>query len=701
MATLKNPANAMKIPLLLMLLLLTQAACINPVSAPQSSGPVATTDTAEPPLPAHTLWSVLEEEMRLDPGPLNPFTEIDLALRVEAPEGRTEGAEFSWFGFYDGDGSGGQSGDVWRFRLMLDTPGTWRVWAQFRRTEDGSPLAPEQSFTYEVSTEAAPSDRGHVRRDPGAPMRLAFADGTPWVPFSMHASFLLDQVPATARRWIDEHSQRGINSLSVRFHAEAKNAIGVVGHWHFLGIDGKPVEIWPAEANAEGFDYSRYDVSAWQHNVRIMEYAYQQGIRLYIWFGMSGDNRQYRSYGPQDWITDGELGPLQKRFIRYFLARWAPLPVWWHWTVDSEYEEGPGDDLARDRAWAAELQRLNPWPTLITTHVLRQWTPKDAPEYDLATLQLRVPADPERVVSDAATFIQQNLAYGIPVLNAEGVWSIPLVQTRLGMLASLMAGGYSHIAHQGTPHTLSSWGCEWETVIPRHREDATVIGAMSRFFNSPAAAGLNRTIPAHDRVELSDGRNALCLADPGRLYLVWLDEGGIATLDLSDAPGEFRVEVYAGPQLDAGVEPLSALRMEGGDKAVLPISPLRGFGNDTLYVIRALKPAPLTGAEAPVLYGAAASISSDTVAPVIEGLKVEREGDRLIVTWRTGEPASTRVQWGNRSEVYEADTAVTAEAVTGHRVAIPYEGGDQYIIAVSADPSGNTIISEEIVYSFE
>ena len=705
MATQNNLRLPMKnrapIPLLLFLIL----GCGSALKA------TVATDTPDLAASVKPLYWVLEETLQLDKAALeaadldtpalNPYMDIDLQLRVEAPDGRMDGAAFDWFGFYDGDGDGGRDGDVWKFRLMLDTPGTWRVSARFSRAESGKPLAPEQTFVYEVAPKAMPGDHGHVRRDPRAPMRLAFADGTPWVPFSMHASFLLDQVPATARQWIDEHSRRGINSLSVRFHAEANNAIGVPGHWRFMGAGGHPVETWPAEAGADGLDYSRIDVTAWRPNARLMEYAYQRGIRLYIWFGMSGDNRQYRSYGPQDWVAEGQLGPLQKRFIRYFLARWAPLPVWWHWTVDSEYEEGPGDDLARDRAWAAELQRLNPWPTLITTHVLRQWTPKAAPEYDLATLQLRVPEDPARVVNDAAAFIQQNLAYGIPVLNAEGVWGLPGLQTRLGMLASVMAGGFSHIAHLVSPHTRSSWGCEWDTVVDRHREDAQTIGALCRFFNSPTVAGLNRTIPAHDRVTLTGGRNVLCLADPGRLYLIWLDEGGTATLDLTDAPGDYSVELYAGDQLDAGAAPVQKLRIEGGTQALLPVPERRGFGGDTLYIIRALDPAPLDPVAPPVVYGQAASLSTDVFPPTFERLQVTREGDLLLVTWSTSEPASSRVQWGARSEIYEADTGVTANETTRHRVSIPYTGEPCHIIAISADAAGNTAISPEMTYTGE
>jgi hypothetical protein len=493
------------------------------------------------------LYSVQEESLELTHSAANPFAEIDLELDVRAPARRQPQARFAWFGFYDGDGQGGQTGNVWKFRLMLDVPGEWNVTAVFRDSATGQELAPAQSFAYSVAAKAAPGHCGHITRDPQNPMRLAFADGTPWVPFPLHSSFLLDHENAMRSQWIREHAARGVNALGVRFHAEAANALGVAGNWQFLAADGSRVTRWP-ETGANGFDYARPDLAGWRYYEEGLDLAERNGIYLHIWFGMSGDNRQYHSYGPQDWIQDGELGPQQKRFIRYFLARWAALPVWWHWTVDSEYEEGPGDDLARDRAWAAEFQQLNPWPTLITTHVLRQWTPSTAPEYDLATLQLRVPQDPSRIVSDSVGFVEQTLGFGLPVFNAEGVWSLRTVEdSRIATLAHYFAGGFSHVAHtedsSDKGHHASSWGCEWDNVNPRHKDDADMLGQLSRFFNAPEQAAFNRAHPAHDLVTLAGGHHALCLADPGRFYAVWLDEGGTASLDLSDAPSPSRSHV--------------------------------------------------------------------------------------------------------------------------------------------------------------
>ena len=49
------------------------------------------------------------------------FDQIQLDAVFTAPSGRT----ISFFGFHDGDGNGGQNGDVWKLRFLPDESGAW------------------------------------------------------------------------------------------------------------------------------------------------------------------------------------------------------------------------------------------------------------------------------------------------------------------------------------------------------------------------------------------------------------------------------------------------------------------------------------------------------------------------------------------------------------------------------------------------
>lgn len=513
----------------------------------------------------------------------NPFTDTELRLDVAAPAGRPLGASFTWYGFHDGDGAGGQAGTVWKFRLLLDYPGAWKVKAGFYAPGTSTPNGPSRRFAYDVSPTPIAGEHGHVRVDPRDRLRLRHDDGTPWAPFSFMSSNLLDGDLSRARRWIDEHAERGIDALAVRFHSDSKDPARP-GHWHFLRTDGRRADAWPAEG-AAGFDYARFDVASWRHNEIVMDYAQSRGVKLSIWFGLSGLNRQYHSYGPADHPNNAELGPRQKLFVRYFLARWAPYTCWWHWTVDSEYEETGAGALERVRAWAAELRAGNPWKTPLTTHVLRDWTPGRAPEFDLATIQRRV-ADTDPGAVDCRRFISGNGGCAMPVYNSEGVWHLSnATRSRVGVWAHLMAGGYGAIAHdRGLPSRRgsSSWSANWDDVNPRHKEDAEEIGKMARFFNRTPGVDLGRCAPHDELASVRGGNLALCLAAPGRRYYVWADEGGTVTLDLSGVPGRFAVTRYRCTELE---RPAPQAAVAGGAPVILGGTPTSGFGEDYLFAI--------------------------------------------------------------------------------------------------------------------
>lgn len=85
----------------------------------------------------------------------NPFTDVNLKLYITAPSGRKLGSNFEFYGFYDGNGNGGQTGNEWKYRICLDQPGTWTVKARFvqpgtNNQKSGAPS--EKTVTYTVSS---------------------------------------------------------------------------------------------------------------------------------------------------------------------------------------------------------------------------------------------------------------------------------------------------------------------------------------------------------------------------------------------------------------------------------------------------------------------------------------------------------------------------------------------------------------------
>lgn len=81
--------------------------------------------TAQPPTaPTQVgLYETFELQVQNGKTYSNPFdfNVIELRATFTAPSGR----QIAFFGFYDGDGQGGQTGNVWKLRFMPDETGTW------------------------------------------------------------------------------------------------------------------------------------------------------------------------------------------------------------------------------------------------------------------------------------------------------------------------------------------------------------------------------------------------------------------------------------------------------------------------------------------------------------------------------------------------------------------------------------------------
>ncbi|NOY84561.1 MAG: DUF5060 domain-containing protein [Nitrospirae bacterium] len=106
-----------------------------PNPTPESTEPIA-------------LYGVFEKSVSNTNSYVNPFdfNEIELQTRFIAPSGK----ETSFFGFYDGDGQGGQDGSIWKMRFMPDEIGSWNysyTWSDGRPGGNG---------TFSVNTQGLP-----------------------------------------------------------------------------------------------------------------------------------------------------------------------------------------------------------------------------------------------------------------------------------------------------------------------------------------------------------------------------------------------------------------------------------------------------------------------------------------------------------------------------------------------------------------
>lgn len=137
------------------------------------------------------LWGHFETSVVNSRSYANPFTDVSLVATFIRPDkGRV-----SFWGFYDGDGHGGQMGNVWRLRFMPDQVGIWSYECSF---SDGASGA---SGVFRCVADGA--NPGPLRIDPVNPHCWVFADGSHFFPRAYTAPELFVAASQTCRTyWI-------------------------------------------------------------------------------------------------------------------------------------------------------------------------------------------------------------------------------------------------------------------------------------------------------------------------------------------------------------------------------------------------------------------------------------------------------------------------------------------------------------------
>ncbi|MGB2956055.1 MAG: hypothetical protein WBB64_08825, partial [Anaerolineales bacterium] len=482
---------------------------------------------------AEKLYERKEEGISYPNSFSNPFTDTELRLSVMAPPGRELGSSFEHFGYFDGDGVGGQNGNVWKFRLLFDHPSIWTVEAAFFVPGTNTPNGPKQNYSYDVSTEKAPGERGHVYLDRNNFARLKFANGTPWIPVTVVGASVLKRKWSLSKQWIDEHAALGVNSMGASIGADnwepwfEPDETGVYRWLLKTGDRASKVQLSRVETRSL-FDYTRFDVAGWHHQEQVMDYCYSKGIRLVTWYGISSNGNVYNIEGPNDW-TGSNMGPLKKLFLKYYSARFGAHPVWWMHTVSGEWNL---HDIPKEheKAVAKELRALNPWKPLITTHpnaLAANALPSfNWPELNVNTLQ-------EATVAEVRIeMLKMDPSFWRPIFNSEGYPSGSLTgawgHSNPNLLRSIlwrefMDGGFvqaSWYLNNDVNNSINSWGADWNKLAPGHGTTAVQCGIQQKLLNEILDSDIHNSLPDHQLV--SGPVQKKCLANPGQSYFIYL-----------------------------------------------------------------------------------------------------------------------------------------------------------------------------------
>lgn len=288
----------------------------------------------------------------------------------------------------------------------------------------------------------------------------------------------------------------------------------------------------PQDVYNPGFDYSRFQVSYWQKFDRLLEYARDRDMIISVVLDMNDSH-----------VHPGADTPGERQFLKYAVARFSAY---------SNVTWDLGDDLDRyrDDRWTHDtgmlIKQWDPYRHLATSHPVDNiHQDRGSDWFDFTSLQEWSRNQHKFMLEQRE--LQRRLGRIIPQTNeeygyedhypmwAKGPGSDSTDTLRRTAWEIAMAGGYQtagETARQGTnvwPDTGGGW--------VNGRGDGTMTmllgyAHMADFFTS------FEWWKAEPHDELVDN-GYYCLAEPGRIYAIYLPKSGPVTVHLQ--PGSYGV----------------------------------------------------------------------------------------------------------------------------------------------------------------
>jgi hypothetical protein len=455
----------------------------------------------------------------------NSFTDVAVSGRFSLVG---QGKELAADGFCDSP-----DGRVFRVRFMPSAPGDYVYSVSYRHGDS-------ERVHHGTFKTVQGKRRGTLRVDPNYPWHFIWEGSGEHCFVNGTTAFLL-------MGW---ESEQVIRDCIDRLHSLEVNRIRVL-------LDGRSDHFWtepiqpgngfrahlnpwladrPDNIRHPGFDYTRFNCPYWQKFERMLNYAREKDMVVSVIFGWN-DTRVHPAAGSAD----------ERRYFHYAAARFAAY-------ANVTWDLGDDLDSFRSGAWTHQIGMMlyswDPYHHLATSHPVHnefqdrtsQWFSMtsfqrwERPLHEFMLEQRQQQARTGRIIP------QVNEEYGYedhypawapyrpPAASADAdrraAWEIS------------MAGGYQttgETAKRGTglaPDTGGGW--------VNGRGDDTMVMLKSYAFIVHFFSALEwwKAEP-HD--ELVD-HGAFCLAEIGRVYVVYLPRGGDVTVRLD--PGRYGVQWF-------------------------------------------------------------------------------------------------------------------------------------------------------------
>ncbi len=286
----------------------------------------------------------------------NPFTDVTLTATFTSPSNRVLVID----GFYNGDGSGGQSGNVWSLRFSGDELGTWLY-----VTSSDDPSLNGLEGTVDVTQSG---NQGPVIVDAQYSHWFKFKEGEN---VHLHGNFL-DSVAggsqnplkfthlylseAVTEQQRQQYISRAHQIKTNKMNIYIANKCDYQGDWGSCSSFPYHTTPWLGTYNSN--DKMRFDLSRWWMYENEIARLVQEGIIAEFWF--LADDSAFGS------MSDTQI----EHLLKYGMARFSAYPNVMFVQI-LEWEEAYGDNAAgRERAnrYGNFMQQHNPFGRLVSIH---------------------------------------------------------------------------------------------------------------------------------------------------------------------------------------------------------------------------------------------------------------------------------------------------------------------------------------------
>lgn len=450
------------------------------VSTAATHAAVPCFDTAEVSLASTSSYNAAQ-------GSPNPF-DFNVSAQVTTPSGR----RFTVPGFFDGNGAGGSTGNIFKVRIYTDESGTWR-WT----VTSNAPGLNGRTGTFDVSTTrvAGIFSRGMVVENTlyprtfmyqqGFPVFLAakFLDGAAPDPIKYsHTMFSEKLTDSNRQAMLSRHLGMKLNKINVY----------IANRGDYGGVSTTP---WVGTAASN--DKSRFDLARWKMFDQWVVKMRSSGVLAHLW--LFADDSGFGDLPDAD----------RQRLIKYTMARLSGY-VNTMFVLALEWQEGWSSTEVTNHV--NFLHQNNPWARMVSVH----GTP--------GNFSFGSAAWADYMDVQAGNTISHGSLYTSGLAN-RALAAKPLIQEEHGM------------GQEDTLHRQRTWAAF--TSGAAGIGTGGYIANLVKFLES--GVRFERMSPDKTLV-LSGG--AYALAERGSAYVFYLYNGGTAKVDLRGTTGTLTASWY-------------------------------------------------------------------------------------------------------------------------------------------------------------